>query len=168
SISYEYDPSDALKARELYLTEINGSYQKDPSEDVISIRTGIMGNKGRIHINVGAPLKKAMDEHFESMDSGSHAPLNKREQVTLVANILDQQIRKNFKNWPTNYIAFDLLAGNDSMKENYSSEEKSKFLNRMETQLNSTEIGQEARPRLRQIFLESYANSVRHAAPISE
>jgi hypothetical protein len=168
SISYEYDPCDALKARELYLTEVNGSYQKGPSEDVLSIRTGIMGHKGRIHINFGAPLSEALDEHFESSDSSLHASLNKREQVTLVANILDEQIRKNFQNWPSNYIAYDLLAGSDVMKEHYSNEEKSLFLDRMEIQLNSVELGPEARPRLRQIFLESYANSVQNSAPLSQ
>ena len=173
SISYEYDPCDALKARELYLTEMAGSYKKAPSEDIVSIRTGIQGDKGRININVGAALNKVMDERFENSGSAFHISLNKREQVALVATLLDQQIQKNFQNWPSHYIAYDLVTDSDIMKEHYTAEEKTVFLARMETQLNSItllhpDFPPEARPRLRQIFLDSYANSVRNSAPLSQ
>jgi len=46
SISYEKDPNDLLKTRELYLTSINTSYEKEPREDLISIADGIKGRRG--------------------------------------------------------------------------------------------------------------------------
>jgi hypothetical protein len=163
SISYEYDPCDALKARELYLTHVVGTYKKGPLEDIVSIRTGIQGNKGRVHINIGRSLNTTLDETFKSAETPFGSPLNKREQVTLVANLLDQQIQKNFKNWPSHFIAYDLLTGSDQMKAHYSNEEESSFLERMEIQLKSIELKADALPQVRQIFLESYANSVRNS-----
>ena len=52
AISYEYDPSDILKARELHITETEGSYHKAPGEDLRAMAEGISGFKGRIHIQV--------------------------------------------------------------------------------------------------------------------
>jgi hypothetical protein len=51
-ISYEYDPCDINKARELYLLETQGEYTKDENEDENSIILGIKGYKGNVHINV--------------------------------------------------------------------------------------------------------------------
>jgi len=161
SISYEFDPCDAIKTHELYLTELTGSYKKAPSEDIMSIRTGIQGAKGRIHIQIGTPLNTPLNTLLNT-------PLNKREQVAFVADLLDQQIQKNFKNWPTHYIAYDQVNGSTLMKAHYTDEEKKLFLERMEIQLNSLDLKPEARPRLRQIFLESYANSVRNSVRLSQ
>ncbi|MRI34522.1 glycerol acyltransferase [Endozoicomonas sp. OPT23] len=56
SISYELDPCDQAKARELYETEQLGSYQKEQGEDLKSIVAGIEGSKGHIHVAFGQPL----------------------------------------------------------------------------------------------------------------
>lgn len=57
SISYEYDPCDALKARELYELTHKGEYQKGQFEDIDSIVQGITGQKGDVHVAFGEPLK---------------------------------------------------------------------------------------------------------------
>ena len=46
SISYELDPTDKAKARELYEKSVNGSYEKGEFEDIESIVAGIVGQKG--------------------------------------------------------------------------------------------------------------------------
>ena len=56
SISYEYDPSDLAKARELDELERNGSYKKGELEDIDSIVNGIRGYKGRVRIVAGSPI----------------------------------------------------------------------------------------------------------------
>ena len=61
AISYEYDPGDEAKARELYETSTNGSYQKGEFEDIESIVSGIVGYKGRVHVSIGQPLKDGFD-----------------------------------------------------------------------------------------------------------
>lgn len=53
-ISYELDPCDALKSAEL--SEGSG-YVKSEFEDITSIATGIVGQKGCVHLHFGTPLQ---------------------------------------------------------------------------------------------------------------
>ena len=76
AISYEYDPGDEAKARELYETSTNGSYQKSEFEDIESIVAGIIGYKGRVHVNVGQPLTDGFatpEELAAAIDQAIHA-----------------------------------------------------------------------------------------------
>ncbi len=56
SISYEWDPCDALKARELYLRASKGGYEKGDNEDVASIGRSVTQPKGAVHVSFGEPL----------------------------------------------------------------------------------------------------------------
>ena len=56
AISYELDPCAVAKARELHIVATEGSYAKSMEEDVESIITGLIGQKGRIHLNIGEPI----------------------------------------------------------------------------------------------------------------
>lgn len=56
SVSYELDPCDRRKAHERHLVERDGRYVKQPGEDLASIVDGIIGYKGRVHVQVGPPL----------------------------------------------------------------------------------------------------------------
>lgn len=64
SISYEFDPCDALKGEELYQKQETGSYHKDEQSDINSIVTGMVGFKGHVHVAFGdeLPLEAAMDD----------------------------------------------------------------------------------------------------------
>ncbi len=90
AISYEYDPCDADKARELYIRASEGKYQKLPQEDFESIAKGIKGNKGDIHISFGTPLT----DHIDTPEQ--------------VAHLIDQQIISNYRVHDANRIAFEL------------------------------------------------------------
>lgn len=59
AISYELDPCDELKARELHALRTKGEYRKGQYEDLESIYKGVFGNKGRMHIAFGTPLTEA-------------------------------------------------------------------------------------------------------------
>lgn len=88
SISYEWDPCDSLKARELHLQRNEGEYIKDTHEDAQSIAQGITGEKGRVHVAFGLPL----DNQFESSEDVAHA--------------IDQQIIQNYRLFDTNHLAY--------------------------------------------------------------
>ncbi|MEM8766214.1 MAG: 1-acyl-sn-glycerol-3-phosphate acyltransferase [Pseudomonadota bacterium] len=62
SISYELDPCDAMKARELALIERDGHYEKADNEDLTSIIVGMTGFKGRVHVHYGAPMQGAFED----------------------------------------------------------------------------------------------------------
>lgn len=87
AISYEWDPCDVMKARELYTKETEGSYQKDTHEDVQSIGMGIAGEKGRVHLHFGQPL------------SGEFA------DTEAVAREIDRQILSGYTLFPSNFLA---------------------------------------------------------------
>lgn len=91
AISYELDPCDKLKARELYLTAQDGGYAKPDDEDLVSIVTGITGYKGRVHLAFGEPLEGP----FTDPDA--------------VARAIDAQIVANLKIFPTHREAARLL-----------------------------------------------------------
>ncbi len=94
AISYEYDPCDAAKARELYEKAVQGSYQKAEHEDLKSIALGISGTKGDVHVSFGTPLRG----EFESPDA--------------VAAAVDKQIIDLYVLHPTNFFAYNMLHGN--------------------------------------------------------
>lgn len=53
SISYEWDPCDAGKARELHQRAAHGGYEKAQHEDVNSIALSVTAAKGRVHVSFG-------------------------------------------------------------------------------------------------------------------
>ncbi len=101
SISYELDPCDAAKARELYLHRTEGSYQKEEHEDVHSIAMGIAGNKGNVHLAFGDVL----DGDYQDTDE--------------IVAALDHQILGNYVLHATNCFAYEMLHGSVP-KVNYS------------------------------------------------
>lgn len=124
SISYELDPCDAAKARELYLQKTQGSYQKEEHEDVRSIALGIAGQKGHIHLAFGEEMRADYQDNDQ-----------------LVAE-LDQQILNNYVLHATNCFAYEMLF-NQVPNVKYSDkqitydpaallEEKAAFVSRMQ------------------------------------
>ncbi|WP_448564612.1 1-acyl-sn-glycerol-3-phosphate acyltransferase [Thalassotalea ganghwensis] len=91
SISYEYDPCDTDKAIELAQREANGDYKKSDDEDLKSITQGIVGQKGRVHIAFGEPIK------------GEYT--NAKE----IAAAIDQQIITNYRIYDSNTSCYQVL-----------------------------------------------------------
>ena len=151
SISYEYEPCDYLKAYELYKLEKDGKYQKAKDEDLNSIIRGVRDYKGRIHLAVSEPVAEheliVIDTSFE----------NGNDKIRGLAELIDKKIFSLFKLWPTNYIAADILSGNNRYSEKYTTEEKDKFVKIMQEKLNSLP---EKHERIEEIFLNIYANPV--------
>lgn len=57
-LTYEWDPCDAMKVRELLLREAqDGAYTKREGEDEMSMRLGLLGAKGAIHVRILPPVE---------------------------------------------------------------------------------------------------------------
>lgn len=93
SISYEFDPCDLIKARELAAISQGEEYLKADDEDVTSIVTGLMGNKGRVHINFGGEIDESLFHTAE-----------------MLATEIDRQIVNGYVSFPINYAAHKLFA----------------------------------------------------------
>ena len=61
SISYEWDPCDRAKAKELAAIDDHGSYNKTKDEDFRSIVKGLQGRKGRVKVQFASPVKLESD-----------------------------------------------------------------------------------------------------------
>lgn len=120
TISYEYEPCDALKARELALSENGQHYQKNPGEDFDSIKQGIFGQKGKISLVIGTPLDEALNT--------VPADINNNDKLLHICKLIDEQIYKNYKLYATNYIAHDLMCGDNAYSSFYTPEEKEAFV----------------------------------------
>lgn len=147
SISYEYDPTDALKMPQLKAEANNEIYIKEKNEDFMTLLSGIMGQKKRIHIHVGDVLNKEIDTI-----AGNHENSNK--QIQALAQVIDDSILQTYHLWPTNYIALDLINKSNEYKSFYTENEKSLFERRLEMKID------ENNPVELCAFLNMYANPV--------
>jgi hypothetical protein len=142
SISYEFDPCDAAKARELYHQRTSGSYQKEQHEDVKSIAMGIAGQKGHVHIAFGEVLQEAY------MDADE-----------VVAEI-DRQVLSNYVLHSSNCFAYQMLHGTVP-KVNYSDKNVPFVPEKLAEQRQQFELRMQAIPtEYRELVLAMYANPV--------
>lgn len=154
AISYEYDPCDFLKAMEFQLKRDVEGWKKTKQDDVISMRTGIMGYKGRIHYHA-APC---IDDYLKTLDPD----MPKGELFDTIAAYMDKQIHANYKLFPCNYIAADMLAGNDNLSANYTAEDKAAFEKYLESRLAMIDIPNKDEAFLRERILTMYANPAKN------
>ena len=96
SISYEYDPCDQAKARELQIRASTGGYEKAPGEDDASIALGITGYKGRVHVHFGAPVREGF------------------EDAKQLATLMDQHILSGYRLFPVHLLAYAKWEERDS------------------------------------------------------
>ncbi|MGQ0828949.1 MAG: acyltransferase [Bacteroidota bacterium] len=151
AISYEYEPCDALKVQELYLSSLHSKYLKAPGEDLNSIITGVNQQKGRIHLSVGTPIINELHQ-LNKID-------NDNDKIKQLASLIDQQIYTNYKLWPVNYIAADLLENTDQYLSKYSLSEKQEFIDYINAKVSNIDGERGA---LVNLFIKIYASPVKN------
>ena len=147
SISYEYDPTDALKMPQLLAEANNEIYIKEKNEDFKTLLSGIIGQKKRIHIHIGDVLDTEIDEIIKNVDTTN-------KQVQALAQVIDDSILSNYKLWTTNFIAYDILNCCNRFSHLYTENEKLLFERRLEMRIDHEH------PVAKQGFLDMYANPV--------
>ncbi len=144
AISYQWEPCDLFKTREICLSRDGAKYIKQKDEDYISVLTGIMQPKGDVHVSICKPLVK------EELPAASSADFYKN-----VASLIDRRIHESYKLFATNYIARDLQTDSTEFSSRYSAQEKEQFLQRLQQVLASVDGDKE---QIRSVFLGIYAN----------
>jgi 1-acyl-sn-glycerol-3-phosphate acyltransferase len=147
SISYEYDPTDVLKIPQLLAEANNEIYIKEKNEDFMTLLSGVMGQKKRIHMHIGDVINTEIDKIKEEFDKPN-------KQVLALAQVIDDSILSNYKLWPTNYIAYDILNNSNGYAHLYTEDEKSLFERRLEMRIDAEN------PIALQGLLVMYANPV--------
>ena len=95
SLSYEWDPCDAFKVRELLVTERDGAYEKAEGEDEASMALGLTGSKGRVHL------------HFCKKVEWKTTEGERDERV--VASIVDKAIYGGYHVYPNQVLSAKYL-----------------------------------------------------------
>ncbi|MDR5865998.1 1-acyl-sn-glycerol-3-phosphate acyltransferase [Halomonas koreensis] len=136
SISYEYDPCDIQKARELYELDTRGNYEKSEFEDIRSIVAGITGDKGRVHLRFGTPLSADFDT------------------PEAVAAEIDRQVLAGYHLFPSHHLALEALGDAPELVDlsEVTDADRARFQARL------AEVPAE----LRDWWLAQYANPVRN------
>ncbi|MCU1718835.1 1-acyl-sn-glycerol-3-phosphate acyltransferase [Pseudomonas sp. 5P_3.1_Bac2] len=97
AISYEYDPCDLAKAREMFIRASTGSYNKVAGEDDKSIALGITGYKGRVHIHFSEQVSQGLEDSKQ------------------LAAQVDQQILSGYRLFPVHYLAYAMWSERDPL-----------------------------------------------------
>lgn len=150
SMSYEYEPCDIKKARELVLSA-QGPYVKKKNEDTHSIITGILQHKGRVHLEFGKPITEA--EVTEAADCA------KNDRYQKIRHLMDCRIVEGYWLWPNNYIAYDLMTGGNKYVSQYTAQEVEAFKAYVEKRMAKVEKTI-SRDELRKKMYEIYGNPV--------
>ncbi len=120
SISYEIEPCGLAKLKELIKKEHYGE-KKTNKDDLKSMSMGMFNPKGRMRFSFGIPL---------NLDDLPHEAKTKEEQnkiIEEIANRIDSQIYSNYKLWPNNFIAYDMLMQEHRFKNKYTHAEEKRF-----------------------------------------
>ena len=138
SISYEFDPCDVLKAKELTIIESGETYQKPEGEDLISLAKGLSGKKGNVKFSIGTPL----DQNFDDASD--------------IAREIDRQILSNLEFYPINYWALSKLDEEPykQLRKDYSADLIGKDADQLAERL------QKCPDQYREQFLRIYANPI--------
>lgn len=148
SISYELEPCGLAKLRELIKKEHYGQL-KTNKDDLKSMSMGMFAPKGRIRFAFGEPI----ETHYALAQNNEQ----RNAYVRNIADLIDAQIYKNFKLWPSNYVAYDMLMQEHRFKDKYTLEEQKRFEIMVEQALVNIDF---PITDLQERFLKVYANPV--------
>lgn len=95
SISYEFDPCDYLKAREMQLKRDNPKWKKSRKDDLVSMKVGIDGQKGRIVYRLTPSINHEIDEALAAHPE--LRTLSRNEQIQFVCQLIDRHIHLGYE-----------------------------------------------------------------------
>ncbi|MCM1318412.1 MAG: acyltransferase [Bacteroides sp.] len=156
SISYEFDPNDYLKAREFLLRRRDPEFKKTQRDDLFSMETGILRNKGRVMFRVGRCINDRLVD-FPSDD--------RLEVIREACRLIDQTIHCGYEIYPCNYIAYDELSGKKDFASRYSAADVESFDRYINAQLDKVDVADvtaEERDFMRGMMLTMYANPLKN------
>ncbi len=148
SISYEIEPCGLAKMKEMIKKEHYGQ-KKTSKDDLKSMSMGMFNPKGRMRFAFGDPIEINFEE--------AKTKEKQNRQIQELAEIIDKQIYLNFKLWPNNYVAYDMLIQEHRFKSKYTNAEERKFKMMIEQAMIHIDF---PITDIQERFLKLYANPV--------
>ncbi|MFV0522133.1 MAG: 1-acyl-sn-glycerol-3-phosphate acyltransferase [Mangrovibacterium sp.] len=149
TISYEREPCGISKVEELYKKKVDGSFEKTQEDDLMSMALGLMLPKGRVHFAFGNPINVN-----DTIGDSTNANANYK----LLADAIDHEIYSNYQLFPFNFLAVDMLRGEDRYEHKVDDASRAKF-DELLNDLVQT-IGEGDAELQKQMFIEMYAMPV--------
>lgn len=159
SISYEYDPCDYLKAKEFQQKRDNPDHKKSPQDDLLNMKTGVMGFKGRVVYRIAGEISDEIMQLGEEIQ-------NRNELVAAIASLIDAKIHSNYEIYKVNKIAYDMLHESTEYRKSYTLLDKLDFEKYVEMQINKIDLENKDVDFLKIKILEMYANPLRNAMSV--
>lgn len=162
SISYEFDPNDYLKAREFLLKRRDPHFKKSQRDDLFSMETGLLSNKGRVHFRIC----KCINDELARIES-----TDRTEIIRRTCNLIDRAIHCGYRIYPCNYIAYDEINETDRFAGEYTDEDLNQFNEYIARQLDRVEVDDvtsDERAYMRKMMLSMYANPLTNQLAASE
>lgn len=153
AISYEIEPCGNEKVAELLCRQNDPSFQKTEGDDLWSMGSGLKNHKGHIHFQFGKPVDGADMKKIALAG-------NNNKCLKALAERIDQCIYRNYKLWPNNYVAYDVLNNTDKYQVHYTEADKTAFLSLTHERLKLVDADREDAMIL---WLEMYATPVVNA-----
>lgn len=156
SISYEFDPNDYLKAREFLLKRRDPEYKKTQRDDLFSMETGLLRNKGRVHFRLGRCVNDLLEQITTT---------DRSEIAHEVCSVIDKAIHCGYRIYPCNYIAYDKINNTDRFADHYTQADVDSFENYVNAQLDKVELDDvtpEEREYMYSMMLTMYANPLKN------
>ncbi len=153
AISYEYDPNDYLKAKEFLLKRDNPNFKKSQRDDLFSMETGLLQQKGHIHFEFTECLNDKLKE-LEGIEDRAEVAKN-------VCTLIDKAIHSHYRIYPGNYIAYDKINNGNQFADKYTANDIKKFEKYISAQLDKVDIpdlSYESKTYLYEMMLKMYAN----------
>lgn len=162
SISYEFDPNDYLKAREFLMKRRDPEFKKSQRDDLFSMETGLLSNKGRVHFHVCPCINDELSK-FESDD--------RQAILQRACALIDRSIHCGYTIYPGNYIAYDEINGSDRFAGCYTEDDLRSFdeyINGQIDKVDAENVTDEERAYMRRMILSMYANPLTNQLAASE
>ena len=153
SISYEYDPCDVLKAKELYYQEKNLEFKKTMADDLLSMKTGMTELKGRICYSFAKPIAENVIPQDADIQTATE----------ILAQYIDNCIYEGYELFPSHYYSFDKFNNTNTFEAKYNADDIERFENILSKKVNKMLPEFKDNPDFLKQVYRQYANIVKNA-----
>ena len=152
---YDLVLCDYLIAHEFLLKRDNPDFKKSQRDDLHSMEIGLLGFKGRVHFQISPCINDELDK-LSAIDE-------KSELLANILKVIDKAIHTNYKIYPGNYIAYDILDGQKRFADRYTNKDQTTFANYLNSQLAKIpDVTSKDKDFLKERILSMYANPLKN------
>lgn len=161
ALSYEFDPCDYLKARELQLKRDDPEWHKTKQDDLLAMATGLRGRKGRVVFTVTPELNAELERLPATLT-------DRNDQATAICRAVDRALHGALHLFEINYVAYDLLRETDKYADRYTHEQRIEAIDYLNTRLEMIQLPHRDEAFLWKCLLTQYANPVINREALTE